>query len=318
MATAPSEPIHPDTTVGFVAINTPDPERLSQFYTQVLGLQASQAGAGRIHLGAPGGREIVVLTPVEAVSPTETMGRKPTTGLFHFAILVPSRIALAQSLRRMVEAGWSPGGFSDHLVSEAIYLSDPEGNGIEVYRDRPRSEWPVQDGHIRMATEPLDIDGLLSELREEKPGTGSAPPAGLSQGNGKRDWPGMAPGTVLGHVHLKVADIVAAEAFYIDILGFDLVTRYGPSASFVSAGGYHHHIGFNTWSTKGAPPPPAHAPGLRFFTLRLPNPAALGRLVDHLHAANLPSQEVENGVLIRDPSENGILLTASPPEDPAA
>ena len=147
-------------------------------------------------------------------------------------------------------------GAADHLVSEAVYLADPEGNGIEIYRDRPRTEWPRLDGKIEMATDPLDADGLMQE--------------GRTRGAER----GLAGGTRMGHVHLNVADLAAAEAFYCGLLGFDLVTRYGESAGFVSAGGYHHHIGFNTWAGRGAPPPTAGSPGLVYPTV--PPPAGEG------------------------------------------
>ena len=176
-----------------------------------------------------------------------------TSGLFHLAILVPGRPDLARALQRVAEAGWRLTGASDHLVSEALYLSDPEGNGIELYRDRPREQWPVRDGVLQMDTLPLDLDGVLGELRREDASAG------------------MPPGTRIGHVHLNVGDLAAAEAFYSGALGFDVTVRGYPGALFVSAGGYHHHLGLNTWAGEGVPPPPSGSRGLREFEIVLPN-----------------------------------------------
>ena len=184
-------------------------------------------------------------------------------------------------------------GFADHLVSEAIYLADPDGNGIEVYRDRPRSEWYDAQGKIRMASDPLDIRGILAELEGEEGA-----------------WRGFDAGTQLGHMHLQVANVAAAQEFYTRVIGFDLIMRYGPSAAFVSAGGYHHHIGMNTWNSAGAPPPPRESIGLRYFVTRLPNLAELGKVLDRVQAAGIVAEEQDEGVLVRDPSQIGMLLTA--------
>lgn len=278
--------IHPAATIGAVHLTVQDLGRAVAFYQERLGLAVLERSSPGARLGA-GGRELLVLTHQRAARVV-----RGTTGLYHFAILVPSRPALARALLHLGETGTPLRGASDHLVSEALYLDDPEGNGIEIYRDRPRAEWPREDGGIRMATSPLDLDGLVAEAAD-------------GDGDGK----GMPAGTVIGHVHLRVAEIAAAEAFYCDVLGFDLVTRYGESASFVSAGGYHHHVGFNTWQSRGAPPPPQDATGLRHFELRLPDDAARRALVERLGAASVAITETTEGPLVRDPSMNGILLT---------
>jgi catechol 2,3-dioxygenase len=231
-----------DTAIGAVELVVRDIDRSVAFYERAIGLEVLERELdAEVKLGA-GGSALLVLRGEPEAPP-----RPPrTTGLFHFAILVPSRPELARALQRLVDAGWRLTGASDHLVSEALYLDDPDGIGIEIYRDRPRSEW-LHDGEtIRMATLPLDLDGVMSELPGE--------PAEH-----------MADGTVIGHVHLNVADIPASERFWCDEVGFDVTVRTYPGALFVSAGGYHHHLGLNTWNGPGAPPPPPGAIGLERF-----------------------------------------------------
>ncbi len=178
------------------------------------------------------------------------------TGLYHFAILVPTRRDLAVALVRLAQGGWQLDGASDHLVSEALYLSDPDGNGIEIYRDRPRAEWRRgPDGQLSMATLPLDLDDLLGELQ-----TAPVDPVGDAQ---------MPDGTRIGHVHLQVAELEQTEAFYAGVLGFDVMVRGYPGALFVAAGGYHHHVGLNTWHSRGGSTPPSGGIGLRAYELKL-------------------------------------------------
>lgn len=281
-----NNPIHPDTRMGPVHLAVSSLARTLPFYRERLGLTLHAHDGATARLGA-GGADLVVLTDVPGA--TRTPG---TTGLYHFAILTPSRLELARLLQHLAETRTPLQGFADHLVSEAIYLADPEGNGIEIYRDRPRQEWQRDaEGRLRMASDPLDIDGLLDESKQ-------APP-----------WSGIHPSTVMGHMHLQVAGIEQAERFYGDILGFERVLRYGPSASFLSAGGYHHHIGVNTWAGVGAPPPAANAQGMRWLTIVLPNQNELGRVVERVRSAGIAVVEHAEGILVRDPSQNGVMLT---------
>ncbi len=219
------------------------------------------------------------------------------TGLFHVAVLVPTRRDLAVALVRLAQGGWQLDGASDHLVSEALYLSDPDGNGIEIYRDRDRAEWPHDEaGRLQMATLPLDFDGLLAELQD-------APfdPDADSQ---------MPEGTRIGHVHLQVAELDQIERFYSGILGFDVMVRGYPGALFVAAGGYHHHIGLNTWNSRGGATPPRGAVGLRAYELKLGSPAALDDVLARVGAAGIATEAAADGAtLVRDPSGNGVLLT---------
>jgi catechol 2,3-dioxygenase len=230
---------------------------------------------------------------VELIADPDATPRPPrTSGLFHLAILVPSRADLARALKRVADTGWRLTGASDHLVSEALYTHDPEGNGIEIYRDRPREEWPERDGQLQMDTLPLDLDGLLSELRK---------------GDGET---GMPAGTRIGHVHLNVGDLAAAEEFYVGTLGFDVTVRGYPGALFVSAGGYHHHIGLNTWAGEGASAPPPRSRGLRQFDIVLPDERALEELAGRITAKGVEHRRDGDVLHLKDPSGNGISLWA--------
>ncbi|MCK5313844.1 MAG: VOC family protein [Anaerolineales bacterium] len=277
--------IHPNTRIGQVSLTVGDLKRSLDFYQSVLGLSIHHRENGRALLGA-GGPDLLEL--LEQPGARQVPGR---TGLYHFAVLVPSRTQLAFSLKNILETQTPVQGFADHLVSEAIYLPDPDGNGIEIYRDRPRDQWRQEDGRLRMATDPLDLDGLLAELEgHDEP------------------WSGLHPKTVIGHIHLHVRDIPEAESFYRDVLGFDLMLRYGPSAAFLSAGGYHHHLGVNTWAGVGAPPPPQDAVGLRWYEIRLPTQAELDGVANQARQAGYSLEEREEGLFLRDPSGNGVLL----------
>jgi catechol 2,3-dioxygenase len=172
-----------------------------------------------------------------------------------------------------------------------LYLADVDGNGIEIYRDRPREQWPFVNGQLRMGADPIDFDDLAS----------AAPPSGA----------GLARDTVIGHVHLHVSQLDEAQRFYVDVLGFQLMQRYGPSALFVSAGGYHHHIGLNTWAGVGAPPAPPGAIGLRHFDVVLSDEGARSRVEERVRAAKVPIEKTDEGLLVRDPASNAILLRVS-------
>jgi catechol 2,3-dioxygenase len=216
------------------------------------------------------------------------------TGLYHFAVLVPTRRDLGRWLRHWLELGLPLPGQGDHLVSEALYISDPDGNGIEIYRDRPRSEWNWDDGQVRMAVDPVDIQGVLGEAEKDD-----------------EPWVGFPDGTRVGHIHLQIGDVPQAKVFYHDVLGFDIVASM-PSALFVSAGGYHHHIGMNTWHSRNAPPAPAGTAGLRFFTLEIPNEEARAAIVARLDAAGIPSAQTPDAVIVQDPWQNTLVLQIGP------
>ncbi len=283
-----------ETTVGPIHLRVAELERAVAFYRDVLGLrpQPQAADAATVTLHGLDGRALVTLSTGPGVRP-----RPPrSTGLYHFAILVPDRASLGATLRRLLDTRYPLQGASDHGVSEALYLADPDGNGIEIYRDRPRAEWPFENGELSMVTESFDAEGVLAESRGA--------------------WEGLPRGTRMGHVHLQVRDLAEAEDFYTHTLGLDLMQRYPPtaaarsraSAAFLSAGGYHHHVGINTWTSAGAAPPPPAAVGLQHFTLLLPDADALVAARARLEAAGIPLGSQDAGFLARDPSGNAVRL----------
>jgi catechol 2,3-dioxygenase len=274
--------------MGTVSLTVHDLDRSRDFYEQVLGLRATEGDDGSLLLGVGGERPLVQLYG-DATAPA--LNRR-ATGLFHQAILFPTRHDLAVALARLAQARWPLDGASDHLVSEALYLSDPDGNGIELYRDRPRAEWQRRDGELQMATIPLDLRDVLSEFNGD---TAIAP---------------LAPsGTTMGHVHLQVAELEDIERFYHGVLGFDVVVRTYPQALFVSAGGYHHHIGLNTWNSAGAGPPAPGSVGLRHYEILLPDEDALHQTLARAEAAGVTPEHRDDGTtFVRDPSGNGVVL----------
>jgi catechol 2,3-dioxygenase len=281
--------IDPQASVGPVTLTVRDLPAVRGFYERVVGLEALRTGPGAVVLGAAG-RPLV-----ELVEDRQAPPRPPrTSGLFHLAILVPSRAELARSLRRSIEARWPLQGASDHLVSEALYLGDPEGNGIEIYRDRPREEWRRDGEELRMATLPLELDELLAESRQEAE---TAEP--------------LAAGARMGHVHLNVGDLAAAEAFYAGLLGLDVTARGYPGALFLSAGGYHHHIGLNTWRGEGVLPPPPGALGLRRYELTLPDSGALEDVLARLRGGGVEVETADGRAVVCDPAGNPLQLATA-------
>lgn len=272
-----------DLTLGPVILNVSSLAEVGRFYEEAIGLEVLETGADRVLLGS-GGKPLVELREAAGAPP-----RPPgTTGLFHLAVLEPDRAALAARVRRLIEAGVAIDGASDHLVSEAIYLRDPEGNGIEIYRDRPRAEWDWSGGEVAMATLPLDVASLLAE---PDPGPAGEP-------------------LLLGHVHMNVSDLPAAVGFYTDVLGLDLTTGSYPGAAFVSAGGYHHHFGLNTWNGAGAPMPPAGALGLAGLSAAVPDDGALEAIAGRAREAGAPVEELPGGVVVGDPDGVALRLLA--------
>jgi catechol 2,3-dioxygenase len=245
----------PDTRIGAVRLRVRDLPAAVRFYRDVLGFNVAAADGGSASLGTEGGSPLLTLLS-RPDAPARPDG---STGLFHVAFLLPGRDDLGAMIRRVDNGGIAFDGFADHHVSEAAYLRDPEGNGLELYADRPREGWQGPGGRTMLTTEPLDVHDLLR---------GTPEPAAA-----------LPAGTVVGHVHLRVSTLEAAEAFYVHRLGFDVVTRDYPGALFVSAGGYHHHVGLNVWGGVGASRPPGDSPGLDSFDLVVPSEEARHRLI---------------------------------------
>lgn len=275
--------IHPATAIGTVTLTVANLDAMVKFYGNSIGLQLR----GRQNNGAVLGtatKDMLIL--VEDSSAQEVSGR---TGLYHFAILLPGRPELAHWLNHFLELAYRPPGAADHLTGEALYLSDPEGNGLKLYYDRPRDKWPLQAGKLEIVAAPLNLDDLLT-----------AAPA--------TPWTGISKAATPGHIHLKVNDLRQCQEFYVDLLGFDLMQDEHPGALFMSAGGYHQHIAANIWHSKEALPPPPGSLGLQSYTIQLPNEYERARLVQRLETARYPIENISGHPLLRDPAGNALAL----------
>lgn len=267
--------ILPDATrMGPVELAVRDLERCVRFYRDLLGMRVHAHAARHAQLGSD---EVLLKLTAAPDAPPRPPG---SAGLYHVAYLVPTRGDLGRAIQHLVAARYPLQGASDHEFSEALYLADPEGNGIEIYADRPRSAWPRFDelSWARMGPQPMDVEGVLAE------GAGRA-------------WQGYPDGTRVGHVHLNVNEVAAASAFYRDALGFDTVIDLPGSASFLSAGGYHHHVAVNNWGTRGGARNPGDALGLRELSVLLPDDEARERAVARLGAER-----------VADPSGNAVRI----------
>jgi catechol 2,3-dioxygenase len=263
-------------SIGQVSLTVRDLDAVSRYYEHALGLQLVTSGPASRQLGTGGTVLLDLLHDPQArrSSPREA-------GLFHTAFLVPTRGDLARWVRHAAEARLQIQGASDHLVSEAIYLADPEGNGIEIYADRPRSGWKMRNGQVEMASDPLDIDDLLKQA-------------------GTHHWHGFPAGGIIGHVHLQVGAIAPAEAFYTGVLGMDLTCRY-PGGSFFSSGGYHHHLAANIWNSRGAEVRGFPSTGLADVQLVAADDAVLEAVGANMARTGAETQLSQKGLSLRDP-----------------
>lgn len=278
------------TRVGAVVLQIGDLARSVRFYEDVLGLRTIRADESGTALGAEDGVALVVLRERRGARPN---GRHRRLGLYHFAILLPDRAALGRFVRHVADIGVGIGA-ADHLVSEATYLTDPDGLGIEVYADRARETWTRSGRELVLATDPLDLDDLVRAA-------GAGP------------WTGMPAGTRMGHVHLHVGDLERAAAFYGDALGFDRTVWSYPGALFLAAGGYHHHLGANTWAGAHAAAPAEEDARLIEWTLELPDAAAVAAAVDAMEGAGHAVTRTPAGaVRTHDPWGTGIVLIPNP------
>lgn len=276
--------LDPATTVGKVTLNVADMDMMLDYYERVIGLKTLERSSATVEMGVA---ETPLLRLIEQPNGRQYRNR---VGLYHFALLLPTRPELGRWLKHMAANQYAITGGSDHLVSNAIYLDDPEGNGIEVYWDVPREDWWYdKNNNIKMGTYPLDYQALGAEAAE---------------GAFER----MPDGTTMGHVHLQTNDVAQTADFYTSVLGFDAMTRM-PTASFVSAGGYHHHLGINEWQSKGCTRPPEGSLGLQHYEIVLPNQGARDDLLNHLEALNIATTEVDGHPSVVDPSGNRAVLS---------
>jgi len=290
--------IHPQTQIGHISLKVANLDNQIEFYQKVMGFKLHWKDENKAGLGS-GGNDLLLLT--EQPNLKKYRG---VTGLYHVAYVFPNRRELAIAVARLFAIKY-PNSPTDHIMTKTTYLDDLEHNGIELYCESPEDgTWSFKDGKFESyrkdgswsdGREALDLDELFSHLTEED----------------KLDVP-VPPELRIGHVHLHVRDVDEAVDFYHGIIGFDVMGNApAMQAAFISAGGYHHHIGLNTWQGKGAPPPPDDAVGLRYFTVDLPNQEAYDEVVARVDEAGIPSNQTEAGLLIQDPSQNGVVLTIS-------
>jgi catechol 2,3-dioxygenase len=274
-----------DLRLGPVHLNVRDLDRSVPFYESSIGLGLQGRENGTAALGA-GADDLLVLHEQPEARPAGGHA-----GLYHFALLNPSREALARAAQRLLATGTRISGASDHNISEAIYLPDPDGNGIELASDRPRDRWgDLRDPTAIGGPEPLDMQGLLAMVEGREP---------QQQAD---------PGLKVGHLHLHVGDLERALAFYRDVIGFEVMTLL-PSAAFISAGGYHHHLGLNTWRGEGVPPAPDDAVGLRRWTVVIDDASEVAAVRGRVETAGIGTEDADGGFLLRDPWNNALLLT---------
>ena len=288
-------PLPADTHIGRVRLRVGDLERALAFYRGVLGLNVTRDEGSTLTLGAGGAgptrsRELLVLEEHPGIA--RRPARPVTTGLYHVALLVPNRRELGRSLLGLQQAGYPLRGMSDHAVSESLYLDDPDGNGLELYADRPRSMWPVRDGAVRMTVDPMDVAGVVAAGRERP-----------------EPWIGLSPETVVGHVHFTVSRLEPAVAFYRDVIGFDVMMSI-PSLVAVSAGGYHHHLNLNTWAGERAARDSDRVAGLSAWELRVPDENARKALIERVTAAGTLAAS-SNSVMARDPDAIAVEISGS-------
>lgn len=285
--TTPSYALTRPAYIGHSHLIVTDLPLVSSFYQKTMGLAVVEKTASGEILGVSG-------VPLLTLTTDKNARRAPQTaaGLFHTAFLMPNRPELARWLRHAATNNVALDGASDHLVSEAIYLSDPEGNGIEIYADRPHEQWKFhEDGTVDMATLRLDLQALYE----------SAP---------LDPWEGMVEGSAIGHLHLQVGDIPQANTFYRDVLGMKLMAARYPGASFFATGDYHHHLGANIWNSRGAGARAENMTGLSDYTLRFNDKGALDKAVAKLDELEIKSERRDGGVSLRDPWGIGLNLTA--------
>ncbi|MEK5067491.1 VOC family protein [Sporosarcina sp. FSL K6-1508] len=275
----------PHIYTGEVHLNVLDLNRSVQFYQEVIGFKVLKEASNKVVLTADGKTPLLIIEQPGNVTPKEPQ----KSGLYHFALLLPNRADLGAIIKHFIQQHIRIGA-SDHLVSEALYLSDPDGNGIEIYTDRSPDLWSWDNGKVAMSTDPLDGESIIAE-------------------SAGQNWDGLPAGTVMGHVHLHVANLLEAKTFY-NALGFEVVSNY-PQALFMSNGKYHHHIGLNTWNGEGAARPTSGSVGLQSYTLIYPDETTLNDAIGELKALEVEIELSGSGFVVEDPSGNRINLRAA-------
>lgn len=271
------------TGISFVHLRVSNIHSMLEFYREALGFQRNSEDDSQVGLGSHlEGKSFLFLSEDKTALPA--LQRAP--GLFHVAYLYPDRRELAKAFKRLYDHRWPFQGFADHGVSEALYLADPEGNGIELYADRPRSEWKYQEGQLQITTERLDIEDLLFELRDDAESKAVIDPL-----------------TRIGHLHLQVSDLSKAEQFYHKLVGFDVTQRNYAGALFVSAGGYHHRLGLNIWNSRGSTAPGDNRLGLARYGIEI---GALAELKERLAQGGTTFEENERSIIATD--QDGIQI----------
>ncbi|HZH58135.1 MAG TPA: VOC family protein [Metabacillus sp.] len=277
----------PNVYVSKVNLKVLDLQRSLAFYQDVIGFQILEQSEKRATFTTDGKSALL-----EIEQPNDVIPKQPrTTGLYHFAILLPTRSDLGSVLKHLLKLKYPLQGGSDHLVSEALYLADPDGNGIEIYVDRSPTQWNWKNGEVEMSTDPIDVEGLLAEGHDE--------------------WSKLPEGTIMGHIHLHVSELEKTKEFYCQGLGFEIVCMYGNQALFISTGRYHHHIGLNIWNGIGAPQPSENSVGLIDYTLVYPSENEREKVSQRLKEKGFHVTAKETGYVTTDPSGNKIILTVN-------
>lgn len=267
---------------GEVHLKVTDLDKLTSFYTEIIGFNVLGKGDHQVVLTADGQTPLLVLEQPESIVPKEPR----RTGLYHLALLLPTRSDLGKAIKHF-SRNQIPLGASDHQVSEALYLSDPDGNGIEIYCDRDPETWNWNDDLVAMSTDPLDARAVVEE-------------------SGNEEWTGLPSGTVMGHIHLHVANLPKTKEFY-EALGFKVVSNY-PQALFMSNGNYHHHIGLNTWNGTDAPRPTEGSAGMEAFTLVYPDERTLQEAIGNVQKLEGIVKQIDKPFAVEDPSGNRVIL----------
>lgn len=275
----------PNIYANHVALKVMDLNRSLEFYQKIMGFKVLEKDEKRAILTANG------VNPILTIEQPQNVKRKELrrTGLYHYALLLPSRKDLGKFIKHLRDTQYPIIGASYHGISEAIYLQDIDDNGIEVYADTPVSTWRWKNSFLEMVTKPLDIRDVMAEAEGET-------------------WEEIPEDTIIGHIHLHVSDLEEAEKFYVDALGFDIVTKVPNQATFISTGGYHHHIAFNIWNGKDIPPPSENSVGMKYFSLKLPDQKTRHDIIDKLNGLGYEVKFKDGNFIVKDPAHNAILL----------